>query len=283
MMALIEGLMEPLQHAFMVRGMLAGVLVSVATAVVGTFVVLRGMAFMGDALAHAILPGVAAGYLAGRGARAPMFWGSLIAAIAAALGIGTLSRRGRMREDTAIGVVFAAMFALGIALISAESQSAVDLSHILFGDILGVGPDDLVRTAILAAGVLAVVALFYKEWLITAFDPILAATLRLPVSFLYYLQLILLAVVIVIALQTVGVAMMIALLVTPPAAARMVTRRVPAMMAVAAGIGAVSAVAGMYASYYLGVASGAAIVLAATGGFLLAWLARTLGLVRTAR
>lgn len=272
----IDVILEPWRYAFMVRGLAAGLIVGVVSAVVGVFVVLRGMAFLGDALAHAILPGVAAGYLAGRGERASMFWGGLVAAVAASLGIGALSRRARMREDTAIGVVFAAAFALGIALISSAGQSAVDLSHILFGDILGVTRADLVRAGAAGAAVLAVTAVFYRGWLITAFDPVLAATLRLPTSLLYYIQLVLLAVVIVISIQTVGVAMMVAMLVTPPAAARLVTRSVPGMMAVAAGIGAGSALAGLYASYYLGIASGAAIVLAATGAFAFAALIRRL-------
>lgn len=267
-------LMEPWRYAFMVRGLAAGVLVGVVSSVVGVFVVLRGMAFLGDALAHAILPGVAAGYLAGRGERAPMFWGGLAAAVAASLGMGALSRHARMREDTAIGIVFAATFALGIVLISSAGQSAVDLSHILFGDILGVTRADLIRAGVAGAGVLAVTAIFYRAWVITAFDPVLAATLRLPGPMLYYTQLVLLAVVIVISIQTVGVAMMAAMLVTPPAAARLVTRSVPGMMAVAAGIGAASALAGLYASYYLGIASGAAIVLAATVAFAVAALIR---------
>ncbi len=270
----VSVLVEPWHYEFMVRGLAAGVLVGTVCAVVGVFVVLRGMAFLGDALAHSILPGVAAGYLIGRGGRAPMFWGGLAAAIAASLGIGVLSRRVRMREDTAIGVVFAAAFALGIALISSAGQSAVDLSHILFGDILGVTSADLVRVAIAGAGVLAVTAVLYRGWLITAFDPVLAATLRLPASFLYYTQLVLLAVVIVISIQTVGVAMMVAMLVTPPAAARLLTRSVPGMMALAAVIGAGSALAGLYASYYLGIASGAAIVLAATAAFGVAAMVR---------
>lgn len=269
-------LIEPWRYGFMVRGLAAGAIVGVVCAVAGVFVVLRGMAFLGDALAHAILPGVAAGYLAGKGERAPMFWGGLAAAIAASLGIGMLSRRVRMKEDTAIGVVFAAAFALGIALISSAGQSSVDLSHILFGDILGVTAADLVRVAIAGTGVLAVTAVLYRGWLITAFDPILAATLRLPASFLYYTQLVLLAVVIVISIQTVGVAMMVAMLVTPPAAARLLSRSVPGMMLLAAFIGAGSALVGLYASYYLGIASGAAIVLAATAAFTLAALLRRL-------
>lgn len=271
-MTLWHSVMEPLSYPFMVRGLAAGAMIGVVCAVMGVFVILRGMAFLGDALSHTMLPGVAAGYIIGRGEREPMFWGGLVAAMAAAFGIGAISRRSRLREDTAIGVVFAAMYALGIAVISSEGGSAVDLSHILFGDILGVSKIDLIRTAVVSAGVLFVVLLLYKELVLVSFDPILAATLRFPAAALYYIQLALLAVVIVISIQTVGVAMLVAMLVTPAAAARLLTRRVPAMMAVAAGIGAFSTVGGLYASYYLGVASGAAIVLTATALFLAALL-----------
>lgn len=263
-------LAEPLHHAFLVRGLAAGMVVGVVCAIVGTFVVLRGMAFLGDAMAHTILPGVALGYLAGGGARGPVFWGGLGAALCAAMAIGFISRRARMREDAAIGVIFAGMFALGVALISSTGSYAVDLSHFLFGDVLGVSNDDLVRTAIVGAAVILVVAGLYKELLVVTFDPVFAATLRIPAGFLYYLLLVLVAAVIVISLQTVGVAMMVAMLVTPPAAARLLVRRVPAMMALAGAIGCFSTVFGLYVSYYAGLASGAAIVLTATLCFLLA-------------
>ena len=263
-------LAEPLQHAFIVRGMVAGMVVGIVCAVVGTFVVLRGMAFLGDAMAHTLLPGVAIGYLAGGGARGPVFWGGFGAAVCAALAIGFISRRARLREDAAIGVIFAGMFALGVALISSTGSYAVDLSHFLFGDVLGVMNADLLRIAVVGGGVVLIVVALYKELLVVTFDPIFAATLRIPAGFLYYLLLILVAAVIVISLQTVGVAMMVAMLVTPPAAARLLVQRVPAMMLVAAGIGCFSTLCGLYVSYYVGLASGAAIVLAATACFLLA-------------
>jgi manganese/iron transport system permease protein len=267
---LVEWVMAPLAYPFMVRGLWAALLVGTVCAVVGTYVVLRGMAFLGDALSHSILPGVAVGYLLGGGARAPLFWWSLAAAIVAALGIGTVSRRAHLREDAAIGIIFAGMFALGIALISLSRTYAVDLAHFLFGDVLGVTAHDLWLTAGFGGAVLLLVVLFYKEFLILSFDPILATTLRLPVRTLYHLLLIMTAVAIVVSLQTVGVAMVIALLVTPPATAGLFTRRLPRMMALAAAIGSGSGVAGLYLSYYFGMASGAAIVLVCTGVFLLA-------------
>lgn len=271
-MSIFDWLMAPLQYSFMVRGLMAAVLAGVICAVVGTYVVLRGMAFFGDALAHTILPGVAAGYLIGGGAREPLFWWALGTSVVASLGIGLISRRGRIKEDTAIGIVFAGMFALGIALISTVRSYAVDLSHFLFGDVLGVSWQSLTWMAIFGAGILAVIALFYKEFLVISFDPVLAQTLRLPVTLFNNLMLILIAVTIAVALQTVGVALMVAMLVTPAATASLLTRRLLPMMAVAAALAALSGVVGLYASYYLGIASGAAIVLTATLLFLLAFL-----------
>jgi manganese/iron transport system permease protein len=265
-------LTEPLQYAFIVRAIVAAVVVGITCATVGTFIVLRGMAFFGDALAHAILPGVAIGYILGSGARGPVFWGGSVAAVLAALGIGAISRRGVLKEDTAIGITFAGMFALGIALISSQSSFAVDLAHILFGDVLGVGRADLVRSTLLGAGVVLTVILFYKEFVLITFDLVLAETLRVPAGRLYYLLLVLIAVTIVVSLQTVGVALMVAMLVTPAATSFLLTRRLPVMMALGAAIGAVSGVLGLYLSYYLAVASGAAIVLVSTALFALAFL-----------
>ncbi len=262
----------PLSHPFMVRGLLAAVLVGVVCAILGTYVVLRGMAFLGDALAHSILPGVAVGYLMGSGARGPLFWWAMAAGIIAALGIGTVSRQGEIKEDTAIGVIFAGMLALGVALISTARGYSVDLAHFMFGDVLGVGPTDLVRIGVFGALVLATVFAFYKEFLVLSFDPILAATLRLPTRFLHYLLLIILAVTIVISLQAVGLGLVVAMLVTPAATALLLTRRLPAMMAVSAAVGGFSAILGLYLSYYANIASGAAIVLVATAFFILAFL-----------
>ncbi|HNT75779.1 MAG TPA: metal ABC transporter permease [Anaerolineae bacterium] len=263
-------LIEPLRYAFMARGLLAAVMVGAVCAVVGTYVVLRGMAFFGDALAHSILPGVAIGYLVGGGARGPVFWGGLITAVLTSLGIGAVAKRAEVKEDTAIGILFAGMFALGIALISTVRTYTADLTHFLFGDVLGVSSGDLLLTAAFGGLVLLTVAAFYKEFLVLSFDPVLAATLRLPVRFFEYLLLILIAVTIVVALQTVGVALMVAMLVTPAATAYLLTQRLPVMMLLAALIAAVSGVVGLYLSYYLGIASGAAIVLTCTAFFLLA-------------
>lgn len=267
---MLEWLLAPLQYQFMVRGMLAAVTVGIVCGVLGSYVVLRGMAFFGDALAHAILPGVAVAYLINGGAQGSLFIGALVAGIGTALGIGAISKSGQIREDTAIGVLFAAMFALGVALISTVRNFSVDLTHFMFGNVLGVSPADLRLTAIFGGIVVLLVLAFYKEFLVISFDPVLATILRLPAQFFRYLLLIMLAVTIVMALQTVGVGLMVAMLVTPAAAASLLTRRLPVMMAAAALIGAFSGVVGIYLSYYVNVASGAAIVLVCTAFFLLA-------------
>ncbi len=269
---MLEFLLEPLQYGFMLRGIAAAVLVGVVCAVVGMFVVLRGMAFFGDALAHAILPGVAVGYLAG-GTGGPLFWGALGAAVLTALGIGTLSRDSRLREDTAVGVIFAGAFALGIALISTIRSYSVDLAHILFGNILAVTNNDLLLIAGFGAAVLLVVGAFFKEFVIVAFDPVHAATLKLPIEPLRYLLLILIAVTVVVSLQTVGAGLMTAMLITPAATGYLLARRLPAMLLIAVAVGVFSGISGLYLSYYVAVASGAAIVLVATACFGVAWAA----------
>jgi manganese/iron transport system permease protein len=265
---ILELLGQPLRYPFMVRGLLASLMVGTLCAVVGTYVVLRGMAFFGDALAHAILPGVAIAYLL----EINLFWGALIMGLLTAVSIGYLSRRGTIKEDTAIGVFFAGSFALGVALLSTVQTYSVDLTHILFGNVLGVSDTDLWLIAGLGLLALLAVVFLYKELLVISFDPILAATLRLPLNVLNYLLLVLIALTVVVSLQTVGVALMVAMLVTPAATAYLLTRRLWHMMIVGAGVGAVSSVAGLYLSFYVNVASGAAVVLVCTAFFILAFL-----------
>lgn len=252
----------------MQRGMAAAVMVGILCSVVGCYVVVRSMAFLGDAMAHAILPGVAVAYLL----QGNLMLGALVAAIAVALGIGFLSRSGMVREDTAIGILFAAALSLGVALISSIQTYAVDLTHILFGNVLGVTVSDLWLTGGLALFVLALVLIFFKPFLVVSFDPVLAATLRLPVELIRNLLLILLALTIVVSLQAVGVGLVAAMLVTPGATAYLVARRLSTMMVWAGAVGGFSSVAGLYLSYYANIASGAAIVLVATALFLLAFL-----------
>jgi manganese/iron transport system permease protein len=263
-----EWLLEPLAYAFMQRGLAASLMVGILCSVIGCYVVLRSMAFMGDALAHAILPGVAIAYIL----NGNLLLGGLIAAVLVALAIGFFSRQGTLKEDTAIGILFAAALSLGVALISTMKTYAMDLTHILFGNILGVSPSDLWLTGILGLVVLFTILFFYKEFLVISFDPVLAATLRLRAELLRNLMLVLLAITVVVSLQTVGVGLVAAMLVTPAATAYLLTRRLPSMMITAAMLGAASSIAGLYLSYYLDIASGAAIVLTATALFLVAFL-----------
>jgi ABC-type Mn2+/Zn2+ transport system permease subunit len=265
-------LLAPFSYAFMLRGLAASVIVGIVCAVVGVYVVLRGMAFFGDALAHSVLPGVALGYLLSGGSREMLFWWALGAAVLVAVAVGRVSKRAEIREDTAIGILFASMFALGIALISTVRSYTVDLSHFLFGDVLGVSTRDLVLTAVFGTVILLVIFLFYKEFLVLSFDPVLSATLRLPSGLLNNLLFILMALTVSVAMQTVGVALMVAMLVTPAATASLLTRRMWQGMLVSATIGAVSALTGLYMSYYFNIVSGSAIVLTATVIFLLVFL-----------
>jgi manganese/iron transport system permease protein len=254
---------EPLAYPFMQRGLAAAMIVGVVCPVLGAYVVLRGMAFFGDALAHIILPGVVIAFLLGW----PLISGALIVGVIAAVAVGAISRRSNIREDTAIGVIFAGCFALGIALLSIRRGYAVDLTHILFGNLLGVSVQDLILIAVLGGLSLLAIFAFYKEFLVLSFDPLLAMTLRLPVTRLQNLMLILLAVVIVASLQAVGVALVLAMLITPAASAYLLTRRLPYMMLVGAALGAVSALVGLLVSYHTNLPSGPAIVLTATALF----------------
>jgi len=257
-------LIEPLSYEFMQRAMLAALMIGAISGVIGCFVVVRGMSFFGEALAHSILPGVAVAYILG----ADLFLGGLVAGIATALGIGWLTGRGQLREDTAIGVVFVGMFALGILIISSGSSYAVDLTHILFGNVLGVRPSDLVIMGISGLIVIGAIFLFYKELLTQSFDPSLMRTLRLPGEALRLLLLVLIAVTIVASLQTVGIALMLAMLITPAATAQLLAKRMHHMMIVAALIGMVSGVVGLYLSWRFNVPSGAVIVLTTTAIFI---------------
>ncbi|HMM40290.1 MAG TPA: metal ABC transporter permease [Thermomicrobiales bacterium] len=262
-----DWLAEPWRLIFMQHAFLAIVIVGLVCGVVGTFVVLRGMAFVGDAFAHAVFPGIVIAFLLG----SSIFVGALVAAVVVSLGIGVLSQSERLHEDTAIGVMFAGAFALGIALISSTSSYSRDLTSFLLGNILGVGRNDLLLTAGIAAVVLGALVVFRREMVLITFDRTLAASLGVHLWRYDQLFLILLALAIVTALQTVGNILVLAMLITPAATARLVADRLPAMLALSAGIGVLSGISGLYLSYYWNVASGAAIVLVATGVFFVVW------------
>jgi manganese/iron transport system permease protein len=265
-------LIAPMSYPFMQRATLAVILIGLVSGVMGAYVVTRGMAFMGDALAHSILPGVALGFIWSGGASSAVLVGGLAAGVLSALGIGFLSRGRRLSEDTAIGVIFAGTLALGIAIISSVQNYTTDLAHILIGDILAVTADDLMLIAGVGLVVLLALALLYKEFLVISFDPTLAQTLRLPAEGLRILLLVLLACTIVIGVRAVGVVLVAAMLVTPAATARFFARRLHYMMLLSALVAIISGVVGMYLAWHLRIAASAAIVLNMTALFLLAFL-----------
>ena len=260
-------LTEPLGYEFFVRGLAAAVVVGVVCAIVGSYMVLRGLVFLGDAISHSAFPGVVVAYLLAW----PLYLGGAIAAVGTALVIGWISRRGALRNDAAIGVLFASMFALGIALFSAIPNYVADLFAFLFGNVLGISVEDLLGLAVLAVIVLAVVAVYWKEFLYATFDPLGAAASGLPVARLEYLFLALIALTIIISLQAVGIILVVAMLVTPAATAQLLSIRFSRLMAGAVAVGIGSAVVGLYVSYWLDIASGATIVLVQAASFAVAF------------
>jgi manganese/iron transport system permease protein len=253
----------------MQHGMLAAVLVGATCAVLGAYVVLRRMAFIGDAIAHTSLPGVVIAYVYGFN----LFVGALVAGLVTAIGIGWLSRREEVREDTAIGVLFTGMFALGVLIIS-RTRSYRDFSHMLIGNLLDVSSTDLICIAIIAAGVLVTLALFHKELELTSVDPTYASVVGLRADWMRNLLLILLALAVVVGIQVVGVIMISGLLITPAAAASLLTRNLFRMMLLAVFFAVSSGIAGLYESLWWNVAPGPAIVITCCAWFAIAYLAR---------
>ena len=274
----IDFLLSPLAYDFFVRALVASALVGVACAVIGSFVVLKGMSFIGDAVSHAAFPGIVVAYMLGL----PIILGGAVASIVTALGIGALTRRSGLRSDSIIGVLFAGMFALGVALFSSIPNYVGDLFHFLFGDVLGISVSDLLALSLLVVILLVVVRILWKELLFATFDPLGAGAAGLPVRRLDDLLLILIAVTIVISLQAVGIVLVVAMITTPAATAQMLVQRFGKMISTAALIGVVSAVAGLYLSYAFDLASGAAIVLVETALFLLVLLLTSLRARRSA-
>lgn len=258
--------LEPLAFSFFIRALIASMMVGVVCAVVGTYVVLRGVAFIGDAIAHAAFPGVVAAFLLS----IPFYIGATVAAVGTALAIGWVTKRAGIRQDTAIGVLFAGTFAFGVFLFSTINGYVADLFSFLLGNVLAIGPGDLVALLVLGLVVLAIVGLLWKELLYATFDPLGAAASGIRVARLEYMFLALVALTIVVSLQAVGIILVVAMLVTPAATAQMLTVRFTRLMLLAALFGIASSVVGLYLSYWLDVASGATIVLVQTAMFLLA-------------
>jgi manganese/iron transport system permease protein len=266
--ALADWLTDPLQYEFMQRALIEVILMGIVTGAIGSYIVLRGLSFIGDALAHAIFPGIVIAFLFGYS----IFLGALLFGVLTSISIAVLSTNQRVKEDSAIGVLFAGSFALGIVLISSSSNFTRDLASFLFGNVLGVTTQDIWLSAVAGVLVLAVIVLFYKELLITSFDRIAAQAMGLPVFWLDLLLLVLISLTIVVSLRAVGNILVVAMLVTPAATARLLTDRFPIMIALSAAIGATSGVAGLLISFHYDVAAGGTIVLVATSLFGLAWL-----------
>src|SRR5262245_28243828 len=244
-------LTAPLAFGFMQRGLAAAVLIAIVCAVIGAFVVLQELAFIGDSLAHASFPGVVIAFLL----KFNLELGGAVIGILTALGIGVITRRGKLSQDTAIGVLFAGTFALGVALLSTVKNYTKDLFGLLLGDVLAIQNGDLLVIAGMGALILLIVFALYKELVLLTFDPIQAEVIGLPVGLLHELLLALMAVTIVIAIQTVGIVLVVAMLVTPAATATLLVRRFPLVMLVGAIQGIVGAVAGLYLSFYLNIRS----------------------------
>ncbi len=262
--ALIDPVLEPFRYGFMLRALVVSVLVGIMCPLLGSYVVTRGLSFMGDALAHAVLPGMVAGHVVGMN---PLIATVPAAAVVAFL-IGYVSRRTGISEDASIGILFAGLFALGLALLTIAEGLPVNLEDLLLGQVLGVSATDLVITGGLAALVLAVLYGFHKELVFASFDPSGATVAGLPTGRLDYLLLLLLALVIVIALQAVGIVLVMAMLVTPAATAHLIVRRFVSVMALGAALGATAATAGLYLSFYLDIPSGPAMTLVAVSVFM---------------
>jgi len=264
MMNFIEGL---LQYGFLQKALTTSIMVGIICGVIGCFIILRGMALMGDAISHAVLPGVALSYLLGIN----FFFGAVFTGILTALGIGFISQNSRIKNDVSIGIMFTAAFASGIILIT-FMKSSTDLYHILFGNVLAVRPSEMWSTLFIGILVLVCVYVFYKELLVSSFDPTMAAAYGLPTRLIHYFLMTLLTLVTVASLQTVGIILVVAMLITPASTAYLLTNRLWVMLYLSAGIGVLASILGLYFSYTYNLASGATIVLAATALFVLAFV-----------
>ena len=263
---LTEAFIDPFRYSFMVRALVVSVLVGIMCPVLGAYVVVRGLGFMGDALAHSVLPGMVAALMVG----VSVFFGAIPAALAAALLIGYIIKRTGVREDTSVGIVFVGLFALGLVMATASGGVSVNLEDILLGQVLGVSTSDVYVTLALAAAVLVLVIGLHKELVFSSFDPSGAAVIGLPTGRLEYLLLGMLSVVIVLALKAVGVILVISMLITPAATALLLVRTFPRAMAAAVFFGVASAIAGLYLSWHFNLPSGPLMALTATSFFALA-------------
>jgi manganese/iron transport system permease protein len=266
---MIQTLIEPLQYGFMQRSLVIAILVGIVCAIVGSYLMVQRLALLGDAISHSVLPGLAIAFILG----ANIFIGAFIAGVLSTVIIAWIKARSTIKEDAAMGIVFSAFFALGITLITiVQKDNKIDLNHFLFGNILGVTAEDAIDTALIVALVLLVVVFFYKELLFYTFDPLGAQATGLPVNLLNFGLMVLIALTIVASLKAVGVVLVLSLLITPASTAYLLVTRLHQVMILGAIIGVISSISGMYLSYFYNLPSGPAIVLVASGLFVLSLL-----------
>ncbi|MEG4633270.1 metal ABC transporter permease [Microcoleus sp. AR_TQ3_B6] len=266
---MLQTLIEPLQYGFMQRSLVIAILVGIVCAIVGSYLMVQRLALLGDAISHSVLPGLAIAFILG----ANIFIGAFIAGVLSTVIIAWIKTRSTIKEDAAMGIVFSAFFALGITLITiVQKDNKIDLNHFLFGNILGVTAEDAIDTGFIVALVLLVVVFFYKELLFYTFDPLGAQATGLPVNLLNFGLMVLIALTIVASLKAVGVVLVLSLLITPASTAYLLVTRLHQVMILGAIIGVISSISGMYLSYFYNLPSGPAIVLVASGLFVLSLL-----------
>lgn len=263
----MEFIADLFEYSFLQRSLITAIWVGLISGLIGSFIIMRGMALMGDAISHAILPGIAISYMLGIN----YFYGAVLFGILATVGIGAISQHSRIKHDSSIGIVFTAFFALGVILVS-KTPTATDLTQILFGNVLSVLPSDMWLTIGIGIVILLVIILFYKELLISTFDETMAQVYGLKTKLIHYVIMILLTMATVASLQTVGVVLVVAMLITPAATAYLLTNRFSTMLILSAFFGMTSAVIGLYFSVKHNLSSGAVIVLVATVLFIIAFL-----------
>lgn len=263
----MEFIQDLFTYTFLQKALITSIMVGIICGVIGSFIVLRGMALMGDAISHAVLPGVAVSYMLGIN----YFYGAVVSGVLSAVGIGVIKQNSRVKSDSSIGLVFSAAFALGIILITL-AKSATDLTQILFGNVLSVRSSDMWLTIIVGAIVLFAVFLFYKELLVSSFDETMAKAYGLKTGWIHYGIMILLTLVTVASLQTVGVILVVSMLITPASTAYLLTNRLSVMLVLSAFFGALSSIIGLYISFVYNLPSGPVIALATTALFILVFL-----------
>lgn len=266
-MGVVDFINDLFEYAFLRRALFTSVVLGVTCGMVGCFIVLRGLALMGDAISHAVLPGVAVSYIL----QISYFYGAIAFGLMTAIGIAFIKQHSKIKNDAAIGIVFSAFLALGIVMVT-KIQSPIQLDSILFGNVLTITDGDRVLTYVVAGIVLLIILVFFKELLLTTFDQVMARTAGLPVRFINYMVMVMLTLITVVSLQTVGVILVVSLLITPASTAYLLTHKLSAMLWLSALIGALSAVTGLFFSVTYNLPSGVTMVLVATAIFILVFL-----------